>query len=87
MSRRLPKVTYGPPTVSMAVLDVVPGDEWTSDSDTVVVELIEHLHATASDPARVRLHGRITRGWGKSPKLRTWSFQVDQRLEIVRRTP
>jgi hypothetical protein len=79
-----PRVTYGPFPVSMLVTDVQPHDEWTSDSDTVVIHLVEMLHATDDEPARVRLHGRIIRGLGRGQKIRTWSFVPDQRLEIVR---
>jgi hypothetical protein len=82
---RLPKVTYGPVPVSMPVLEVIPGDEWTSDKDTVVIEKVEHLHPQGDTPARVRMHGRIVRGTGRGAKTHTWSFVLEQRLEIVRR--
>jgi len=84
--RRLPRVTYGPPIVSMPVLEVQPGDEWTQDADTVIVRLVEHLHGKDDEPARVRLHGVIVRGVGRGTKVRTWSFVTDQHLQIVRRT-
>jgi hypothetical protein len=85
MSRPV-KVTYGPFPVSMPVLEVEPGDEWTSDSDTVIVRQVEHLHANGGEPARVRVHGVIVRGIGRGTKVRTWSFVTEQHLQIVRRT-
>lgn len=84
--RKYPAVLFGPAPEPMVVTDIIPGDEWTSDKETVLIEQVEHHHATEEAPAYVRMHGRITRGPDRSPRtVRQWTFVIDQQLMIVRR--
>ena len=86
MTRRYPAVLFGPAPTPMPVTDVIPRDEWTTDRESILIEKIEHHSPTPEREAYVRLHGRITRGPDRSPKvLRQWTFHVDQELPIVRR--
>jgi hypothetical protein len=78
------KVTYGPAPESMLVTNVRPGDQWVSDKETVVIDQIDEYEHEMLHVPMIRLHGRITRGWGASNKRRTWVFNTDQRLEILR---
>ena len=77
-------VSCGPSPQPMLVADVRPGDEWTTDKDTTVIDDVTAFDLGDGVP-RVRITGRIVRGWGKSQKPRTWTFVPDQQLEIVRR--
>ena len=66
---------------SISVKTLLPGDRWVSDKDTVLVDHIEMVHG---DSPLIRVYGRITRGWGRGNKLRSWTFLPDQLLEIER---
>jgi hypothetical protein len=82
---RIP-VTYGPAPEPMRVTNVAPGDEWTSDKETVIIDVIEGRPADENFPnGAVRVSGRIIRGHGASQRTRYWTFQPDQELQIVRR--
>jgi hypothetical protein len=66
--------------------DLKPGDQWVSDSGTVVIDGVLQF---APDPpvwprGQVRLYGRIVRGVGAGRRTRIWSFQPDQPLDIER---
>lgn len=73
------------PTQEVLVTDLRPGDVWHGDKDDVAIIAVEFREDTSEWPeGRVRIQGRITRGWGAGNKLRWWSFHPDQTLQIVR---
>ena len=65
------------------VTDVRPGDVITTDSDDITVERIENYELPELGP-RVRILGRITRGYGRSNTLRSWTKFVDQEVDVIR---
>ena len=79
-------ISYGPAPWPVPITDVHPGDEWTTDSDTVVIDDIEVRPTDENFPSgAVRLSGRIIRGHGASQHTRFWTFHPDHELQIVRR--
>jgi len=59
------------------------GDVWMQSGDEVVItELPEVFDDDGTE--RVRIHGRIVKGWGKSNKIRRWVFMPTQTLEVRR---
>jgi len=80
------QVSYGPFPEPMLVTDIIPGDEWTSDTEMIRIEQIEWHSQTPEMDAYVRIHGQIMTGPDRSPRVtRQWTFVVDQELQIVRR--
>jgi hypothetical protein len=72
--------------MTIPATELKPGDQWVSDSGTVVIDGVLRF---AADPplwprGQVRLYGRIVRGVGAGQQTRRWSFQPDQRLDIER---
>jgi len=59
------------------------GDVWMQSGDEVVItELPEVFDDMGTE--RVRVYGRITKGWGKGKKVRRWVFMPTQTLEVRR---
>jgi hypothetical protein len=59
------------------------GDVWMQAGDEVVITEEPELFM---DGARqmVRIHGRIAKGWGRGPKIRTRAWPDTQTVEIRR---
>ena len=67
--------------MSVSATDLRPGDVWVG-RDEVTIDRVEPV-TFVFDP-RVRVFGTITKGYGKSRKVRSWTFNLDQRLEVRR---
>ena len=64
--------------LTVLVTELRNGDQWYTDKDTTYIESVD------VEEERVMVRGRGRRGWGKSKKIRAWSFVLDQKLDIMR---
>lgn len=58
-----------------------PGDIWDGQ-DQVQIDAIGVV-----EDGRVRIQGRIIRGYGRSTKTRSWTFAPSQTADIIRPQP
>lgn len=66
----------------LEVVDLRPGDLWTTDKDAVAVTAVEAFSVEGA--TRIRVTGRIVRGTGCGARLRTWELWPDQPLRVQR---
>ncbi len=64
--------------------DLKVGDCIVSDKDTIEVTDIHRIGFADTDTPSWQVFGRITRGWGKGKKVRSWLYHDDRKFDIER---
>ena len=66
--------------------EIREGDVIRTQSDDVTVVRVEPLPVDAEHyPGGTRVHGRITRGYGKGKRVLAWSYHADHVFPTVER--
>ena len=69
--------------MNIPVTAVVAGDVIIRSDTEITVTLVERLTPSPTTDI-VRIHGRITKGYGRSSKVHTWTHFADQEVDVDR---